>query len=178
MTHPPTFTNTWPQAPQPVDFNCCCLKPAMVDLWPELRLATCTRKPAAAGGGGQTRGGSPCREWCLPTKQTDWCTSGSHDQTLDWGLYAFEFVKKFQTERLASFQTQNETISAKTNIFWVEINAKVELCLNKQMMSIYMNLSKKPTQFRLSTKPTNIYKYQLKLLSSRHSQPALISISR
>ena len=117
MTHPPTFTNTWPQAPQPVDFNCCCLKPAMVDLWPELRLATCTRKPAAAGGGGQTRGGSPCREWCLPTKQTDWCTSGSHDQTLDWGLYAFEFVKKFQTERLASFQTQNETISAKTNIF-------------------------------------------------------------
>ena len=66
----------------------------------------------------------------------------------------------------------------KDKYFWVEINAKVELCLNKQMMSIYMNSSKKPTQFRLSTKPTNIYKYQLKLLSSRHSQPALISISR
>ena len=92
--------------------------PAMAGLWPELRLATCTKKQGASAGGGG--GGLPWPEWRLPTKQTDWCTAGSHDQTLGWGLYAFKFVKKFPTEQpassapqTASFKTLNGTMLAK-----------------------------------------------------------------
>ena len=105
---------------------------AVVETWPWLTLAPLTQPWQTSGRGyvwpllARAKSGHlhqkaccwwwPWPEWRLPTKQTDWCTTGSHDQTLGWGLYAFEFVKKFPTEqrsRLATLETLNGTIVAK-----------------------------------------------------------------